>query len=365
MCEAPGKVHHGSVCVGVLGRPRVSVLVGHYDNGGVEHLVAGGHAGFHGLGVDEGLYGRAHLTLALTHVVVFEVAVVRAAHIRFHVACSGLNGHEGGAEEGLVVADGVVRGHGGVAVTGLVPGEHPHFHGLLEGCLNLCVRCAGSLHHAGAVAPFAGLFHGGFNHGFFCVRVEGRVPAVFEFTEESLLEVFAKVFGHGFLCVLLHLVVDGGINPEAVAVKVIWSAVALEVLVQPSVKGVVGPKEGIGPVVLYHIVGGTLGLLGAEGAPEHVPEVRAHAGGAVSFAGVKLDGEGLQGVAFGLCEVFHLPHAVQHKVAAPQGVVRVDGWIVAGGLVHHSNQHGAFLGKEFRGLFAEELVCGRRDAVGI
>ena len=80
---------------------------------------------------------------------------------------------------------------------------------------------------------------------------------------------------------------------------------------------------------------------------------------------MKHDGKSLKGIALGLGEVFHRAHSVQHQVAALQGIVRIDGGVVAGGLVHHSHQHGAFLNQKVRGLLAEELVRGAGNAIGV
>ena len=127
--KTPGEVYHGAVRVGVLWGPGL-VSVHHNDHGRIEHRVTGRHAGLHGQGVNERLYGGAHLPTALTDIVVLEVAVVRTTDIGLHITRSWLYGHEGRAEEGLVIADGIVRGHDGVPVPGFVPGKDTHLDGL-------------------------------------------------------------------------------------------------------------------------------------------------------------------------------------------------------------------------------------------
>ena len=326
---------------------------------GVEHRVARGHAGFHGQGVDERLHGGAHLPASLADVVILEIAVVGTAHIGFHMTGSRLDGHEGRPEEGLVVADGIVRSHHRVPVTGLLPGEHAHLGGLGETLVNLRLGMAGGLHHAGAVAPAASLLQGGFHHGGLRIGRERGVLPVFQFAEEGLLEVFSEMFGNGFLRITLHLVVDGGIDAKAVLVKVVLGAVALEILVEPTVEGVVGPQERIGLVVFDDGIGRFLGLLRAHDAAEHIPEIRAHAGGAVSLAGVQGDGKRLERIAFCTGDVIQRFHALQHHVAAAEGMFGIQGRIVAGGLVHHAHQHGALFREKLCRALSKELVGGR------
>ena len=358
MRQAPGKIYHGAVGVGVGRRPGL-VSVGDDDHRGIAHRVARRHAAFHGQGVDERLYGGAHLAAALPDVVVFEVAVVRTAHVGLYMSGTRFNGHEGRPEEGLVVADGVVRCHEGISISRLVPGEDPHLYRFREAFFNFGIGMAGGLHHACTVAPAAGLLKGGFNHLLVRIGREGSVLAVFEFPEEGLLQVLAQMFGDGFLGIALHLIIDGGVDAQAVPVQVVLRAVALGVLVQPAVQRVVGPQEGIYPVVFRCGVGRTLGLAGRHGAAQHIPEIGADAGGAVSGAGVQVNGQLLQGVAFGLGKVFHFLHAAENEVAALEGVLRIDGGVIARGLVYHTHQHGAFLREQFRGVFPKELVGGR------
>ena len=167
------------------------------------------------------------------------------------------------------------------------------------------------------------------------------------------------MFGDGFLGIALHLVIDGGIDAEAVLVQVVLGAVALGILVEPAVEGVVGPEKGVGLVILHDGIGRFPGLFRAHDAAEHIPEIGAHAGGAVSLAGVQGDGNGLERITFRAGEVIHGFHALQHHIAAAEGMFGVQGLIVAGWLVHHAHQHGAFLGEKFRRAFSEKLVGGR------
>ena len=362
--EAPAEVHHGPAGVRVLRRPGlVAVHDQHLRH--VEHLVAGGHAGFHCEGIEEGLDGGTHLPLALPDVVILEIPVVGAAHVGADVARTRLDGHEGRPEEGLVVADGVVRGHERIDIARLLPGEQAHGHFLREALRDLRVGIARGLHHPVAVAPAAGLVHGDVHHLLVRIVRERRMLAGADLLPEGLLQVLAQVLDDRLLGVALHLVVDGGIDAEAVLVQVIRRTVALEVLVQPAVQRVVGPGEGVHAEVLHGGVGLAPGALGGHRPAQHVPEVRAYAGGAVHAAGMQFDGELPEGVALRLRQIVLVPHAPEDQVAALQGLVRVDGGVVARGLVHHAHQDGALLHLQVDGILAEELQGSGLDAVGV
>ncbi len=54
--------------------------------------------------------------------------------------------------------------------------------------------------------------------------------------------------------------------------------VRLEVLVEPSVQGVIGPKERIDYIVLVLAVGRALRLLCSHRPPEHVSEIKSGTG---------------------------------------------------------------------------------------
>ena len=331
----------------------------------VEHLVAGGHAGFHREGIEERLDGGTDLPLALPDVVILEIPVVGTAHVGADVARARFDGHEGRPEEGLVVPDGVVRGHERIDIARLLPGEQAHGHLLREALRNLRVGVARGLHHPVAVAPAAGLVHGDVHHLLVGVVRERRVPAGADLLPEGLLEVLAQVLDDRLLGVALHLVVDGGIDAEAVPVQVIRRTVALEVLVQPAIQGVVGPGKGVHAEVLHGGVGLAPGTLGGHGPTEHVPEIRTHAGGTVHAAGMQFDGQLPEGVALRLGQIILVPHASENQIAAFQGLVRIDGGVIARGLVHHAHQDGALLHLQVDGVLAEELQGGGLDAVGV
>ena len=173
------------------------------------------------------------------------------------------------------------------------------------------------------------------------------------------------MLGNGFLGKLLHLEIDGGIDAEAVAVKVIPAAVVLAGLVDPAIEGIVGPEERICTEILPGVVRGTPGLLGIHGTAEHVPEIGSHARGAVHRPLVGLDGDGLDGIPLGLGQVPRLLHLGEDEITPHQGLVGVDVWVVPGGLVDHSHQHGALLHLQVYGFLVEELGRGRLNSVGV
>ena len=362
--QPPLEVHHRPVTMRILRCPGAPVAdIQHLR--GILHPVAGGHSGFHRQGIEERLDGGTHLPLPLTDIVVFEIAVIRSAYIGPDVPGLGFDRHEGSPEERLVVTDGIVRCHHGVPVSRGIPGEHPHGDLLVKAFRDLGVGMAGSLHHAVAVAPAAGLLHVLFHDLVAGSIGERPVLPVAELPVEHFLEVLAQVLGDGFLGIPLHLVVDGRIDAESVLVQVILGTVVLEVLVQPAEKRVVGPQEGIGPEVLHGLISPAAGALGHHRPAEHVPEVRSHTGSPVDAAGMQFDGKGPEGIALLPGQVILVPHAPEDQVAALQRLVGIDGRVVAGGFVHHAHQDGAFLHLQVDGILAEEIQGGRLDAVGI
>ena len=177
----------------------------------IHHLVARGHALLHGKGIKERLDGRTHLTLALTHIVIFEISVVRSSDICLHMARVRLDGHERGTQMRLVISYGIVRGHDGVYISLPVPREHPHLGRDREAFPYFRFGRAFVLHDAVAVAPAPGLFHEHI-HGSLVHIVRKRLVLLPpDISPEAFLQVFSKMLRHCLFCIFLHLVVDGGI----------------------------------------------------------------------------------------------------------------------------------------------------------
>ena len=245
-------------------------------------------------------------------------------------------------------------GHGGVDVSLIVPCEHPHPRRLAELGVDLGVALAGAVLQTVAVAPATRLLHQHLGRLVVDAVGEGLVALPAHLLVEEVLQVASEVFVDRLLGVLLHLVVDGGVDAQPVAVKVIARAVGLPVLVEPSVYGVLPPAEGILGVVLGVLVLGALGLLGVHVAPQHVPEIGGEAGVVVEDLVLELYGYVAEGVPLGLGEVAVPLHLPQDEIPALQGVVGVEDGIVARGLVDHSHQQGGLLHGEVGGLLAEE-----------
>ena len=88
-------------------------------------LVAGAHTLLHCESIEEGLYGRAHLAFALRNIVVFEPAVIGSADIGLDMAGYRLHRHKTAAEHTLVIANAVIRSHGGIGISLAVCRQHP------------------------------------------------------------------------------------------------------------------------------------------------------------------------------------------------------------------------------------------------
>ena len=343
----------------------------------VYHLVAGGHSLLHRKGIEERLYGRSHLALALAQVVIFEISVVGAAHISLHVACGRLYCHKGGAQEALAVADGIVRSHCGVHVSGIVPGKETHLGWLGEGCESfaLCHSFLPQLPEAVTVA--ARLAHYPVNHLLVHVIGERIAPLGARLPLELRLEVASQLFGHGLFRILLHLVVDGGVYAQAVLIKVVTVAVWFLVLVEPAVEVVGLPGKGVCRKVLREGVVAAFWLLGVHYAAYHIPEVRGETGVVVLYFEGQHNWKLLDGIcrSLGQYPVFlgeaglrwkvRLSHPAYHKIPPLECQVRIYGRVVSGRLVDHSNQHCGLLDGQLGRLLGEESLGRRLDSKGV
>ena len=215
-----------------------------------------------------------------------------------------------------------------------------------------------------AVAPPAGLVHQGLGHLGRHVAGERAVALAPQLAVECFLEIASHVLGHSLLGVLLHLVVDGGIDAQAVPVEVVGGAVALLVLVQPAVDRVVVPAERIVREVLRELVVRALGTRGLHVAAEHVAEIGRVAGVVVLHLEIQGNGNLTEGIALRLGQVAALLHLPDHEVAALQGAVGVEDGVVARGLVDHAHQQGGLLDREVGRLLGEVRLRGSLHAVG-
>ena len=135
---------------------------------------------------------------------------------------------------------------------------------------------------------------------------------------------------HGSLLgIFLHAGVDGGIDLQTACVKVI------AVILAP----------------VFQMVGHCLA------------EVFCLTVVVALHAVVELNGNLLQTVVFGLCEVAMQQHVVHHHVATLKGVLWIGDGIVEGGGLQHSHEHGCLFGGQSFGGGVEIGLTGRLDTV--
>ena len=171
------------------------------------------------------------------------------------------------------------------------------------------------------------------------------------------------MLGDSLLGILLHLVVDCGIDAETLAVEVVFRAVRLGVLVEPAVELVVGPEEGIDGEILAVLVVRAFRLRSAHVPSQHVPEIWTYSGIMVLDLIGEDDRELLDRVALGFREIAGLLHLPDHEVAAGDGLVHVQGRVVSGRLVDHSHQSRALLDVEVFRILGEESLGRSLDSV--
>ena len=179
----------------------------------------------------------------------------------------------------------------------------------------------------------------------------------FEFTEESWLEILSEMLGNGLFRIALHVLVDGRINPQAVAIEVILRAVGLAVLVQPAVNSIGLPTERVGGIVLRIVIVTALWLTGLHCTDEHILEIRAETRVVVHhLMSGDINRYLLNRVPLRLSEVTGLLHLPDHEVPALQRLVRINHRIVARRLVHHSDQRRAFLNRQLGRVLREKCL---------
>ena len=162
------------------------------------------------------------------------------------------------------------------------------------------------------------------------------------------------MLGHCLLGILLHAVVDSGIDAQAVLVEIVFLSARFLILVEPSEEFIIAPAQGIGSIVFGILVVAALGLLRVHVTAEHIPEIRRESGVVVPNLIHQIDRSLLDGIRICLRDVLVLGHPPYHEVAAVKGTLGIDDRIVAGGLVHHSYQGGGLLYRKFGGEFVEK-----------
>ena len=328
----------------------------------VHDLVARSHTLLHRQRVEERFDRRTDLTLALTDIVVLEIAVVRTSDVGLHVSRARLHRHEGRTENRLVVTDRIVRRHRSVGVTFLIIGEHTHLHRSGERLEDLSLGQSLFLEGAVTVAPTSGLTHDPVPCLLVYVIGERLVGLAPQIPAEVSLKV-ADPLGDSLLGIFLHLVVDGRVDPQTVPVKVILASVSLLVLLKPAIQVVRGPGKRVGGIVLDHRIVGLARLSGVHHAANHIPEIRGQTGVVVLHLIVELYRDQTDGIPLGLVQIAGLLHLADHKVPSGQSLVRIDGRIVPRRLVDHSHKHSALLDRKLGRELPEECLRSRTHTV--
>ena len=158
--------------------------------------------------------------------------------------------HKRRSDVGLVITDRIVRSEYCVRIALLVPREDPHLDRLLEALHNLGLCRSRRLHPAVAVAVAPCPLHDAVDHTLLHLIIERSIGLPSHLAEEPLLHIRTEVLLHCLLGISLHLRIDGSVDPETVSVDVILCSVRLHILVEPSVKLVVSPKERVDNEVL-------------------------------------------------------------------------------------------------------------------
>ena len=148
-----------------------------------------------------GLEGGPDLPTRQLDMVELKILVVGAAHVSLHMAGVGLHAHHAALQEGLVVTDGVQRGHHGVFRS--LVGKNAHLHFLVENLPDSLVTLACVFQPVVALRfPYRS------PENSFCLlfgQVDKRgVFHPFEMIEKHGLQIVAHMLFHGILGMFLH-----------------------------------------------------------------------------------------------------------------------------------------------------------------
>ena len=163
---------------------------------------------------------------------------VDAAHIRLHMPVVGVHAEEAGPEERLVVAYGIERCHHRVDVAMI--GKHRHVDRRAERPFNLLGRAAALLHHPVALALPHGTVHDLLHLGGREVLGKWRVGLRLVLLIKYRLEVAGHMAIDRLLGILLHLVVDGGVDLQSIGIDVVERAILLRVFLAPTAQRICG-----------------------------------------------------------------------------------------------------------------------------
>ena len=154
-----------------------------------------------------------------------------------------LHRHESGSQETLVVANRVHRRE--QRVDRAIPAEHPHLHRLLKLLAHLLLAHALLLHRPITIR----LVHGPHQHRINLTGThilgEWRITSALLLLEESRLQILAHVLSDSLLRITLHTGVDGGVNLQAIRIKIVELPIRLLVLIAPAIERIGFPREGV------------------------------------------------------------------------------------------------------------------------
>ena len=298
------------------------------------------------------------MPLALLHHVVFEIFEIRTAYIGLDMTRIRIHGHERTAHYLLVVQDGVAGRHQCIDLTFI--GEDAHAYRSTE--ILLYLLPARPLLHQAAVT--VGIAHGILDDAF------GRfVGGLDEETPRPLhLGIHARLNGgellaESLLGILLHVVTEGGIYLEAVAVDIVRGSVRLEVLATPAVNGIALPPCQFGlviPAVLFF--GRTRHV---EHVAHHLPEIGRYPVVMRNRCIPELYRLLFQRIELPAGNVAVLLHTRHDRIAAGKRPFGIAHGTVTRRRIHHPHQQGRLLYVQLGRLLVEEGLGRRLGAVGI
>ena len=156
------------------------------------------------------------------------------------------------------------------------------------------------------------------------------------------------MFQHSFLSITLHTGVDGGENTKTIIVDVIWMAIALQVLVAPTIKGVFLPGDGIDDKLGFFPTG-IVFLLGLHG--HHIlTDIFTEIGGdavlqlaLVGLAEMQLHRLSGKTVVIGLGDITAFLHLGKDDVAAFTAALGITNGIVVRWVLAQTNKRGGLV----------------------
>ena len=289
----------------------------------------------HGQRIKERLEGGTHLTACLRDVVVLEKTIIQTTHVGLHMASVRLDRNQASLQEPLVVAYRIHRRHD--RVDGAIPGENGHRHRTVKLSLDgvqwhtLILQdtiTVGALHRSlKDMVDFVSRDVG-----------EWRILLAFPMLVEHRLQFLTHKLFDGFLGIMLHPRINGGVDAQTIAIDVVRLTVGTG--------GVFGPFVQLASQELTEI-GGLACVVVLDAEMRHI------------------DGNQRDGITFSLGDKAIFGHLFQHEVTAAQRTLRVAHRAETGGCIDHTSHQGTLLNGHLLGFLVEEGARRRTDAVSI